>query len=118
ARAGLGEVADARRAAALDGARPEGVGGARVGAAVAALREVAVASRGTADGRALRIGGAGGARSRAGLGEIADPGRAAAFDRARLEGVGGAGVGAAVAALRGVAVTRRGTRNGGPRRGG
>src|SRR5439155_21285163 len=102
-RAGLGEVAHARRGAALDRARLERVGRAAVRAAVAALREVAVAGGGTADRGALRIGGAGGARPRAGLGEITDARRGPAFDCARLEDIGGAIVGAAIAALRYVA---------------
>src|SRR5204863_360307 len=50
--------------------------------------EVAGARRRPADRRALRVGGAAGAASRAELGHIADTGRSAALGRARLEGVG------------------------------
>src|SRR5439155_364088 len=56
----LGDVAGAGGRATLRGARLHHVGRAVVGGAVAALGSVAVAGRGPADGRALRIGGAGG----------------------------------------------------------
>src|SRR5439155_11286350 len=60
ARAELGHVADTGGGAALGRARLEGVGRAVVRGAVAGLGEVAVAGGGRADGRALRIRGAGG----------------------------------------------------------
>src|SRR5439155_1284203 len=60
-RAGLRYVADPGRGAALGRGRLEGVGRAVVREAVAALGEVAGARRRPADGRALLVGGAGGA---------------------------------------------------------
>src|SRR5439155_667820 len=70
----LQQVAVAGGAAALHGGRPEGVGGAVVVGAVAALGDVAVARGRAADGGALPVRRAGGARSGAVLGEIADAG--------------------------------------------
>src|SRR5207247_3381506 len=89
-RAELRYVADTGRGAALGRARLEGVGRAVVRGPVAALGDVAGARRRPADGRALRVGGAAGAAPRAELGQVADTGRGAALDRARLEGVDGA----------------------------
>src|SRR5207249_3065139 len=71
-----------------------------------ALGDVTVSGGGPADGRALRVGGAGGAAPRAELGHVADTGRGAALGCARLEGVGRAVVRGAVAALGDVTVPR------------
>src|SRR5207247_8444419 len=94
------------RRASLARARLEGVGRAVVRDAVAALGDVTVSRGAPADGRALRVGGAAGAASRAELGHIADTGRSAALGRARLEGVGRTVVGGPVAALGDVTVPR------------
>src|SRR5439155_830468 len=106
-RAELGPIADARRGSARGAARLEGVGGAVVRGAVAALGGVTVPGGGPANGRALRVGGAVGAAPRAELDQIADARRGAARGRARLEGAGGAVVGSPVAALGDVTVPRR-----------
>src|SRR5262249_48623730 len=74
--------------------------------AVAALRDVADARGGTADGGALRVGGAARPGTGGGLGDIADAGGRAADHRGRLEGIRGAGGGHAVAGLRTVARAR------------
>ena len=79
--------------AADRGGRLEGVGGAVVGDAVAGLGDVADAGRAAADGRALGVGGAGGAHAVAGLGDVADAGRRAAGGADGLDGVGRAGRG-------------------------
>src|SRR5439155_243992 len=79
----LGHVADTGRGAALGRGRLEGVRRTVVGGPVAALGEVAGARRRPADRRALRVGGAVGAASRAELGHIADTGRGAALGRGR-----------------------------------
>src|SRR5204862_474202 len=105
ARAGLREVALARRRAA-DGARGlEGIGGTGVARPVAGLGLVADAGRGRARGagRHLRIGRAVGPGARARLLRIAlTRGRAAHHGRG-LEAVGGTGRAGAGAALGGVA---------------
>src|SRR5205807_496507 len=100
----LGEVADARGAAALGRARLEAVRRAVVAHAIAALRHVADARRWAADRRALRVRGARRALAGAVLGEIADAGRGAAFGRGGLEAVGRAVVVHPVAALGDVAL--------------
>src|SRR5439155_6421295 len=87
ARAGLGQVADTGRGAALGRARLKGVGRAIVRGPVAALGDVTVPRGRPADRRALRVGGAAGAASGAELGHVADTGRGPARGRARLEGV-------------------------------
>src|SRR5207247_3110845 len=89
-RAELCHVADTSGGAALDRARLESVGRAVVRGAVAALRDVTLPRGRAADRRALRVGGAAGAASRAELGHVADTRRGAALDRARFEGVDGA----------------------------
>src|SRR5205823_2436282 len=86
--AGLGQVAGAHRSAALGRARLEEIDRAVVGDPVTALGDVTVSGGGPADGRALRVGGAGGAAPRAELGHVADTGRGAALGCTRLEGVG------------------------------
>src|SRR5439155_4497336 len=70
---------------------------------IAALGDVAAARRRAADRRALRVGGAVGARSVARLGKVADSGRRAAGEAGGLDLVGGTVVGHAVAALGDVA---------------
>src|SRR5439155_3731048 len=95
-RADLGRLAGTRPGGALGGGRREGVGRTVVRGPVAGLGDVTVPRCSAADGRALRIRGAGGAAPGAELGHVADAGRGAAFGRARLEGVrraGGAGPG-------------------------
>src|SRR5207244_3024943 len=110
ARAGaaLGQVAHAGGGAALRRRGLEAVRGAVVGDAVTALCDVAVARGGAADGRALRIGGAGRARAGAALGQVADTGGGATRDGCRLEPVRRTVVGDAVAALGGVTIARGG----------
>src|SRR5439155_1157667 len=105
ARAGaaLGDVADTDGAAALRGRGLEGVGGTIVTGPVAALGDVAVAGRGTANRRALQVGRALSARAGAIVGKVADAGGAAALYGGRLQRVGGAVVAGAVAALGDVA---------------
>src|SRR5439155_8838904 len=88
ARAELGHIADTGPSAALGRARLEGVGRTVVRGPVAALGDVTVPRCSAADGRALRIRGAGGAAPGAELGHVADAGRGATLGRARLEGVG------------------------------
>src|SRR5207249_4005572 len=68
--------------------RLEPVGGAGVADAVAVLFDVTGAGRRAADRRALAVGRAGGARTGAGLGHVADAGCGAALDGRGLEGVG------------------------------
>src|SRR5207249_8462239 len=80
--------ADGASGAELDRARLEGIGRTVVGGPVTALGDITVTGDRTADGRALRVGGAGGAAPRAELGHVADTGRGAALGCARLEGVG------------------------------
>src|SRR5205823_3283793 len=80
--------------------------------AVAALGDVAVAGRGTANRRALHVGGARDARAGAVLGEVAEAGGAAALHGGRLQDIGGAVVAGAVAALGDVAVAGRGAADG------
>src|SRR5205823_2944347 len=104
--AGLGQVAGAHRSAALGRARLEEIDRAVVGDPVTALGDVTVSGGWPAHGRALRVGGAGGAAPRAELGHVADTGRGAALGCARLEGVGRAVVRGAVAALGDVTVPR------------
>src|SRR5207249_819972 len=93
ARAGaaLGRVTWLGRRAAHDGARLERIGRAVVARAVTPLRCVALACRGPADGGALQIGGARGARPRAGPGDVAVARRGPALDRGGLEDIVRAG---------------------------
>src|SRR5439155_351779 len=74
-RAGLRQVALACGRAARGAGGLERIGWAVVGNPVTALSHVTGARRGTAHRRALRIGRAGGARPRAGLRDVARPGR-------------------------------------------
>src|SRR5581483_5695965 len=91
----------------------EGVGGAVVAGAVAALGDVADASRRAADGGALRVVRAGGGRPGAHLRDVAGAGGGATLGRGGLEGVGGAVVAGAVAALGDVADAGRRAADGG-----
>src|SRR6185503_4689723 len=91
--------------AAADGRRGlELVGRTRVVRAVAEVVDVAVAGGGAAERRALRVGGTGGSRAGAGLGQVANAGGAAALRRRRLELVGRARVVCAIAEIVDVAV--------------
>src|SRR5207253_5368322 len=101
-------VADAGCPATRDAGGDEAVGRTGVADAVAALRHVADTGQGPADGRALGVVRARGARPGAGLRDVAHAGGRAARDAAGDEAVGGAVVADAVAALRHVADTGRG----------
>src|SRR5207249_11082974 len=92
-------VAAAGGGGAPGGRRLEGVGGAVVVGAVAALGHVAGAGGGPALGGALGVGGAVGGRARADVVRVAQGCRGAAHGARRLEVVGGAVVVDAVAAL-------------------
>src|SRR5207237_1246788 len=78
-------VTVAGRGAALDAGSRDGVRRAVVVHAVAALRDVAIARRRAADGSALRIGRAIGARPGAVLRRVAVAERGAALDVRRIE---------------------------------
>src|SRR5438034_453917 len=100
--AALRHVADAGRRPAGDVRGLEAVLRAIVASAVAALRDVAVADRGTADVGALHVGRARDVGTGARLLEIADAGRRPAHRAGRLDGVRRAVVARPIAALVGV----------------
>src|SRR5439155_1343642 len=91
----------------------EGVGGAGVADAVAALGRVAQAGRGPADGGALRVRGTRRARPGARLRDVADAGGRATHGAGGDEAVGGTVVAYPVAALRHVAEAGPGPAHGG-----
>ena len=107
--AGFRGVTDVDRRAALGAGGLEGVGRARVVAAVAALRRVARACHRAADIRPLGVGGTGGSGAGAGLGDVADPRGCAALDARGLEGVDRTRIVRPVAPLLDIARTCRGT---------
>src|SRR5206468_3408623 len=109
----LGDVADAGGRTTRGTAGDEAVGRTAVADAVAALGDVADASGGPADRRALGVIRARGARPGAGLLDVADAGGRPTGGAAGGEGVGGAGVADAVAALGHVAQAGRGPADGG-----
>src|SRR5207247_1520296 len=111
--AGLRDVADAGRCPTYGAASRETVGGAGVAHAVTGFRHVTEAGRRPADRRALRVVRARGARPAAGLLDVADAGGRPTRGAAGGEGVGGAGVADAVAALGHVAQAGRGPADGG-----
>src|SRR5205823_4158955 len=111
--AGLRDVADAGRCPTYGAAGRETVGGAGVAHAVTGFRHVTEAGRCPADGRALGVVRACGARPAAGLLDVADAGGRPTRGAAGGEGVGGAGVADAVAALGHVAQAGRGPADGG-----
>src|SRR5207244_10930436 len=105
----LGWVAAADGGAADGPGGDEVVDGAVVPLPVAALGDIAGASRRAADRRALGIGGTRGARPRTALGRIADARRRPAHGARRRDVVGRAVVAHPVAALRDIARVGRGT---------
>src|SRR5439155_393495 len=102
------QVTHAGRETAGGAGRGDVIGRAVVGDAVADLVDVADTGGGPADGRALGIVRARGARPGAGLRHVADAGRRATDGAAGNEAVGGTGVADPVAALRHVAEAGRG----------
>src|SRR5207249_1115995 len=91
-RAVVRQVADPGRSAALECARLERVRRTGVRHPIATLSDVAVARRRPAHRRALSIRGAGRTVPRAVVRQVADPGRSAALECARLERVRRTGV--------------------------
>src|SRR5439155_599142 len=110
--AALDQVAGARRGTADRAARDEPVGRACITHTVAALRHVADAGRRPADGGALGIRRAVGARAVAVLLEVAHAGREPARRAGRHDVIGGTVVGDTVAGLVDVADARCGPAHG------